>query len=419
MKKELKIEKDKVTELQTKVEILTTEKAKAEAEVARITTQYKFLEEAMEKTKESNTPNKVDSKCRDFEKGFCSWKERCRFQHPKELCQEHANTGSCSKVRCRELHKEKQGDCVFWMRGDCRHPGGSCRRGNHDQAKYNTRPKQMSQDEKIAEAVQKAVKNLQFTSHPAGSYHAGSQPSIGVQQQTQQMMIQQPGFKQHTQQQAGQPVAGQQMQQQPAYGQQQFLQQPSSGQNCQNYQPAFRQQVQHQTVGFQGSQPQQSAGGQPVSQQEQNNGQVIEEQSANGQQGLQQQPANGQPGSLQKPTNGLLEFQQQPANGQPGCLQQPANGQPGFQQLPANGQPGFQQQPANGQTGFQQQPTNGQQVSWQQQPIKQLSYQTVGLAVQQPQYEYGQQGWAHTAGQCLTEQMEMGGLGGPPAPFRQ
>ena len=40
VKKELKIENNKVTELQTKVEVLTTEKAKAEAEGARITTQY-------------------------------------------------------------------------------------------------------------------------------------------------------------------------------------------------------------------------------------------------------------------------------------------------------------------------------------------------------------------------------------------
>ena len=454
VKKELKIEKNKVVELQTKVETLTTDKAKAEAEVVRITTQYKFLEEAMEKTKENNSPKKLHIKCLDFQRGACSWKERCRYQHPEKLCEEHSTTGFCSRERCMELHKEKQGDCMYWMRGDCRHLGGSCKRGNHDQTKYNTRPKPISQDEKIAEAVQKAVQNIQFTNHPAGSYPtgnhpagsysagnhpagsypAGHQPGSVFQQRTieqpmmqppmiqqpmiqqpmiQQPMIQQPMIpqqtiqqptiqqpmmqqplnhqpvpRQHTQQQTVQPVMQQQMHQQPPYEQQPIQQPQQISQQMQN--PAFR------PMGY--------LGNQPVPQQERANGhQVPEEQSTNGQQGLQQQPANGH-----------QVYWQHPDKGQDVILEQPANGHRGLQQLPTNGQQGPQQQPANGQQGLQQQPTNGNQVYWQQPTKEQPSLQAVGFGGQQ--YEYSQQGWA---GQCLTEQMEMGGLGGPPTPFRQ
>ena len=338
----------------------------------------------MRKPKEKESPKKLDIKCIEFQRGFCSWKERCKYQHPEKVCQEYSSVGSCSRVRCRDLHRGEEGDCIHWMRGDCSRqssPGGKCSRGNHNQAKFNIRPKSMSQEEKIADAL---LKKMQFTSHPAGSYLSGHQPSSG-------QINRQPASGQHMQQQTGQPSTGPIIQQ-PSYGQQQIQPQPANGQEGrlvgvlqqmqeqmnrteellkqqqftshpagsnvhvnqpssqqQSHQqmihnPAFRQQVQQNTPGFQGNQLQQPAVGQQVFQQQQ----VIQENPTIGQQVRQQEPANG--------------------------LQ-------GVRPLPANGQPGFQ---------------------------------AAGFGGQQSQYDYSQQGWA---GLGQIEQMEMGGQGGPPAPF--
>ena len=131
-----------------------------------------------------------------------------------------------------------------------------------------------------------------------------------------------------------------------------------------------------------------------------------------GSNGPDSQPSNQQQ-MLQQPV--LRQQVQQPTVFQGSQPQQPLGGLQGYQH-PANGQNGIQEQPHIGLPVLQQQPANGQHMLQQQPANVQPRLEMVGFGGQQPLYDYSQQGWA---GQGQNEQMEMGGQGGPPAPFRQ
>ena len=239
----------------------------------------------------------------------------------------------------------------------------------------------MSQEEKIAEAM---IKKMQFTGHPVGSFPSGLQPGGGFQQQLNQL----PAWGQNVQQLAGHLATVQPMnsmlQQKPAYVQQQ---QPASGQE-------------------------ERMAGMLEKMQEIIKMQQFSNQPA-GSNGPDSQPSNQQQ-MLQQPV--VRQQVQQPTAFHGNLSQQPLGGQQVYQQHPANGQNGIQEQPHIGLQVLQQQQSNGQQMFQQQPATGQPRLETVGFGGQQPQYDYSQQGWA---GQGQNEQMEMGGQGGPPAPFRQ
>jgi predicted nucleic acid-binding Zn-ribbon protein len=91
VKKDLKEAIAKNAELIKQVESLTVEKAKAEAEVARVTKHNNFLEEAMGRKQKDDEKQmkKIDFKCRHFEeRGVCSYRGgECKFLHPSSKCQ--------------------------------------------------------------------------------------------------------------------------------------------------------------------------------------------------------------------------------------------------------------------------------------------------------------------------------------------
>ena len=130
-KKELKKVNEKKEELLKEVESLKVAKSQTEADKNKMAKMYELLEEALDnKKKDDAEPSKSNIKCREFEKGSCSYKERCRFVHPTTNYKQHKKTGQCGKKFCLDLHNIKgnknnisQQDCRFWLEGDCRSVG--------------------------------------------------------------------------------------------------------------------------------------------------------------------------------------------------------------------------------------------------------------------------------------------------------
>ena len=163
VKKELKEAIAKNAMLVKQVESLTVEKAKAEAEVARVIKHNDFLEEAMGRKQkvDDKQKKKIDVKCRDFEeRGVCSYRGgECKFLHPNSKCQEFSRSGSCYKSKCLELHREN--DCMFWMEGHCRFSNEECKKGDHRNETFNTKPKRKTTDDKIKDTVTELLKQQQ------------------------------------------------------------------------------------------------------------------------------------------------------------------------------------------------------------------------------------------------------------------
>ena len=45
--------------------------------------------------------------CRYYNRGYCKYESECRFFHSSAVCQEHVNSGYCSKKECNERHIKK------------------------------------------------------------------------------------------------------------------------------------------------------------------------------------------------------------------------------------------------------------------------------------------------------------------------
>ena len=39
-------------------------------------------------------------KCRYFNRGYCKYKHKCKYLHPKEMCREYLVSGTCGNVEC-------------------------------------------------------------------------------------------------------------------------------------------------------------------------------------------------------------------------------------------------------------------------------------------------------------------------------
>ena len=66
----------------------------------------------------------VKKKCRYFNRGFCKYKTKCRFVHPKQICQQHTKDNKCEKRYCQDRHPKtckwlstefgcKRSDCEY------------------------------------------------------------------------------------------------------------------------------------------------------------------------------------------------------------------------------------------------------------------------------------------------------------------
>ena len=76
-------------------------------------------------------------KCYKFEKGQCNV-ANCKFLHPDVVCQDFARNGMCRERNCQKLHKgDHKGDCHFWKGGDCRYSEADCGKGKHRENMFN------------------------------------------------------------------------------------------------------------------------------------------------------------------------------------------------------------------------------------------------------------------------------------------
>ena len=91
----------------------------------------------------NNSPRKTWEKCRYFEMGNCREGSNCRFFHPEIECRYVKYGKPCPKgVKCWDLHKtqpQNHRDCEFWLQGYCKYGEGDCRKGRHDQRKFGTK----------------------------------------------------------------------------------------------------------------------------------------------------------------------------------------------------------------------------------------------------------------------------------------
>ena len=76
--------------------------------------------EEQEKLKESKP-----RKCRYFNRGFCKYREKCRYYHSAVICKEYVKEGCCRKNICSERHPKS---CKFWTK-----TSGGCPRGENCQ----------------------------------------------------------------------------------------------------------------------------------------------------------------------------------------------------------------------------------------------------------------------------------------------
>ena len=236
-KRELKNEKNKVTDLLTKLEAMTADKAKDVAEINSLNVRIKFYEEISEKGTAGASPANVNKeKCKDFENGVCS-RNGCIFFHPDNECSQFRSNGKCNKRNCIELHKQQT--CKFWLEGYCRF-GDSCFKvETHQQEKLNSKPNKMKQmTQTMQQMMEQQQQMLQMIQQK-------QQPTEMVQQQSQmemqQMMYsqQQPQQILNSQQQQTPPMTHQQRPQQMV---QQKQMQPL--QSVQQIQPMVQQKLQ-------------------------------------------------------------------------------------------------------------------------------------------------------------------------------
>jgi hypothetical protein len=154
--KELKEAENKVNDNIKKVEELVIGKAKAEAELVRMTKVCDFQMKALEvgdqkdvtatKAKESVIKDvmKVDIKCRQFETfAKCEYGEACKYIHPSAVCEYYDKMGKCPMKDCKLLHRvsastREMVDCYFWMNGSCKYSATDCNKGRHAAEKFGT-----------------------------------------------------------------------------------------------------------------------------------------------------------------------------------------------------------------------------------------------------------------------------------------
>ena len=78
----------------------------------------------------------VIRKCRYFNRGYCKYKEECKYYHSRHICEKYLENNICNNDRCTKRHPKH---CRYWARS----PEG-CR---YDACQYlHVKSKQYSQD---------------------------------------------------------------------------------------------------------------------------------------------------------------------------------------------------------------------------------------------------------------------------------
>ena len=185
LRKDLKEAKASINDLQKKVEKLTTEKAKAEAEASRLLRHNDHLEEALERTRKPEPTQKTSKDCPYWLEGSCNFSEtECyKGRHRKDKF----NT----KQRRGAGNEESSKDCPFWMEGLCNYSEAECFKGRHREEKFNTKQRKgVVNEEKIVNNVLEALSKQQRSQlMPQQQLLPPHQQSMMQQQMFQQQML--------------------------------------------------------------------------------------------------------------------------------------------------------------------------------------------------------------------------------------
>ena len=91
----------------------------------RITEKDRKKEEAQKDIMESEIVDAgrtlVRKKCRYFNRGYCKYTSKCRFSHPREICQTYLEGYNCNQRECEKRHPKS----CKWIEGS-----RSCKRQN-------------------------------------------------------------------------------------------------------------------------------------------------------------------------------------------------------------------------------------------------------------------------------------------------
>ena len=181
--KDTKELEERIAILLGKVEELTKDKAKVEAELVRMTKVCDMQQESLDRTRVGDKDTKKeDVKCMKFENEGCEYGEHCRFIHPSSLCKFFSKVGRCPVKECKEAHMksrvgkveqkecefyskvgrcpvkeckdkhissrgaagEQRTDCYFWLNGGCKYDESDCKKGRHIQEKLGANRKKES-----------------------------------------------------------------------------------------------------------------------------------------------------------------------------------------------------------------------------------------------------------------------------------
>ena len=71
--------------------------------------------------------------CRYFDNGYCRFEEKCKFLHPKEIC----NQQKCRNNRCDKRHPKP---CRFFVKNKCKF-GAKCKFKHDNDQTNNVSPK--------------------------------------------------------------------------------------------------------------------------------------------------------------------------------------------------------------------------------------------------------------------------------------
>ena len=58
----------------------------------------------LENVKKGDNVNTITKKCRCFNRGFCKYRERCRFYHHEQICEAYLKSNNCTHKECCYRH---------------------------------------------------------------------------------------------------------------------------------------------------------------------------------------------------------------------------------------------------------------------------------------------------------------------------
>ena len=70
-----------------------------------------YTEDVADKRQHGSQERNSNRKCRYYNRGFCKFEQKCKFGHPKLVCEEYVQDGLCLEKKCPKRHPRH---CRYW-----------------------------------------------------------------------------------------------------------------------------------------------------------------------------------------------------------------------------------------------------------------------------------------------------------------